>query len=119
MTILYQVLTRDEDIYLTGAASDIIKHYGWEHQVFKLLEEAGELIAASMRAYNDQTEKSNAHAREELADVILVLEQIVGSLNAREGRKLAEIVMAKADRQLRRISQEKDAASHRDIEHGC
>ena len=119
MTILYQFLTRDEDIYLTGAAADIIKHYGWEHQAFKLLEEAGELIAASMRAYNDQTEKSNAQAREELADVILMLEQVVGSLNAKEGRMLAQVVMAKADRQLRRISQEKDAASRRDPAHGC
>jgi hypothetical protein len=72
-----------------------------------------------MRAYNDQTEKSDAHAREELADVILMLEQIVGSLNAKEGRMLAELVMAKADRQLRRISAEKDAASHRDPAHGC
>ena len=107
MTILYKFLNRDEDIYLTGAAADIIKHYGWEHQALKLLEEAGELIAASMRAYNDQTEKSNAHAREELADVTLVLEQIVGSLSAKEGRKLAEIVMAKADRQLKRIEEEK------------
>ena len=107
MTILYKFLNRDEDIYLTGAAADILKHYGYDHQFFKLLEESGELIAASMRAYNDQTEKSNAHAREELADVTLVLEQIVGSLSAKEGRKLAEIVMAKADRQLKRIEEEK------------
>lgn len=119
MTILYQFLTRDEDIYLTGAASDIIRRYGFDHQVVKLEEEVGELISAKARYDNDESKENAEHMAEELADVILVLEQLVGSLNAKEGRKLAEIVMAKADRQLRRISAEQDAAAHRDIEHGC
>lgn len=109
MTILYKFLNREEDIELTMKASQIIEHYGYEHQAFKLLEEAGELIAASVRAINDETKESNEHALEELADVTLVLEQIVGSLSAKEGRRLAQIVIAKADRQLRRISQEQEA----------
>lgn len=109
MTILYKFLNREEDIELTMKAAKIIKHYGYEHQHFKLLEEAGEFIAASVRSYNDLTKESNDHALEELGDVILVLEQIVNELDASVGRRLAQIVMAKADRQLRRISQEREA----------
>ena len=119
MTILYQFLTRDEDIYLTGAASDIFKHYGSEHQATKLVEESGELISAIARYKNDPSEGNCSQMYEEMADVILMLEQVVGSLNASDGRYLAQMVMAKAHRQLARISLKKDAAAHRDIEHGC
>ena len=119
MTILYQFLTRDEDIYLTSAASDIIRHYGSEHQATKLVEEGGELISAIARYKNDPSEENCTQMYEEMADVILMLEQVVGSLNASDGRYLAEMVMAKADRQLRRISAEQDADSHRDPAHGC
>ena len=53
----------------------------------------------------------------EMADVVLLLEQIVGEMPPNAGR-LAGIVMAKADRQLRRMSQEKEREAARDIGHG-
>jgi NTP pyrophosphatase (non-canonical NTP hydrolase) len=109
MTILYTHLTRDEDIYLSLAASDILDHYGPGHQYLKLAEECSELSAVIARCANDGANGGNDdHLREELADVILVLEQVVASLNAEDGRKLAQMVMYKADRQLRRISKEKE-----------
>ena len=113
MTILYTHLTRDEDIYLSLAASDILDHYGPGHQYLKLAEECSELAAVIARCANDGANSGNDdHLREELADVILVLEQVVASLSAEDGRKLAQMVMYKADRQLRRISKEKEEESH-------
>jgi NTP pyrophosphatase (non-canonical NTP hydrolase) len=112
MTILYTHLTRDEDIYLSLAASDIFDYYGNDHQIRKLCEECGEFISAAAKVANDPSDKNNEHLTEEFADVILVAEQIVNSLDASAGRKLAEIVMAKADRQLRRISKEKEEKEH-------
>lgn len=112
MTILYKFLTRDEDIELTMKASQIIEHYGIQNQMDKLKEECAELIAAVIRC--DIADDSGGvnqelldHAYEETADVILVLEQIVGAMSAKAGRKLAQIAMAKADRQLKRIEEEK------------
>ena len=110
MTILYSFLSRDEDIFLTRAATDIIKFYGIGHQTIKLEEECAELIAAIAR-FNGDGDPCEEHAEqilEELADVILVTEQIVGAMSAKTGRRLANIVMAKADRQLQRISKEKE-----------
>ena len=121
MTILYQFLYRDEDIYISRSAAEIIKHYGLDHQGHKLAEECAELLAAAARC-NADTNPDAEHAEhylEELADVILVLEQIIGSMPAKVGRRLAEIVMTKADRQLRRMSQEKEREAARDIGHGC
>lgn len=121
MTILYQFLNRDEDIYLTRTAAEIFEHYGPEHQAYKLEEECAELLAAAARCNADINPDAEhaEHYLEELADVILVLEQIIGSMPAKVGRRLAEIVMTKADRQLRRMSQEQEREAARDIGHGC
>lgn len=45
---------------------------------------------------------------EELADMTLVLQQIIDGMPAQMGRAFAAIVHAKADRQLRRISKEQE-----------
>lgn len=50
----------------------IIKHYGYEHQLTKLVEEMRELEAAII---NDPT--NEYHIQEEMADVINLLEQII------------------------------------------
>ena len=50
----------------------IIKHYGYEHQLLKLVEEMRELEAAII---NDPT--NEYHIQEEMADVINLLEQII------------------------------------------
>jgi len=112
MTILYKFLTRGEDIELTRKAGQIFDHYGNDHQVRKLCEEAGELISAAARVANDPSDQNNEQLTEELADVILVAEQIVNALDASAGRRLAQIVMTKADRQLRRISKEQELSKN-------
>lgn len=108
MTILYKFLTRDEDIELTIKADKIFKHYGREHQFIKLAEETSEFNAAFMRFTNSP--KSPAlcgQMMEELADMTLVLQQIIDDMPADNGRAFAALVTAKADRQLKRIEEEK------------
>lgn len=119
MTILYQFLTRDEDIYLTRTAGEIISHYGPGAQLIKLQEECCELVAAIVRCSLKPGDEHEAQFYEELADVTLMIEQIIGSMDAKQGRRLAEIVMAKANRQLRRMAEEDDKAAARDMAHGC
>ena len=109
MTIFYKFLTRDEDIELTRKAGQIIGHYGREHQYIKLAEEASEFVAAFMRLLNEPTHAGlKLDMMEELADMTLVLQQIVDEMPASAGRVFAQDAMRKADRQLRRISQEKE-----------
>lgn len=121
MTILNEFLSRDEEAFVESAAADIFKHYGESRQLGKLEEECAELIAALARCTADgsPSDEHQAQAFEELADVILMIQQIVGAMGPKTGRYLANIVMQKAHRQLDRISAEKDAASHRDPAHGC
>ena len=108
MTILYKFLTRDEDIELTIKADKIFKHYGREHQFIKLSEELSEFNAAFMRLSNNPTNEAvKAQMMEEMADMTLVLQQIIDYLPADLGRAFAAIVTAKADRQLKRIEEEK------------
>jgi len=106
MTILYQFLTRDEDIYITTAAGEILKHYGADNQLDKLAEECAEFAAARLKNRISPSQEAADHEMDELADVIVMLEQIVQSQKPAQGRRLAGHVMVKLDRQLRRISQE-------------
>jgi len=55
-----------------------------------------------------EREKLRSEAMEELADMTLVLQQIIDGMPAQMGRAFAAIVHAKADRQLRRISKEQE-----------
>ena len=120
MTIFFKFLTREEDIDLTRKAGQIIGHYGRPHQYIKLAEEAAEFVAALMRLLNAPNHAGlKLEMMEELADMALVLQQIVDEMPAGAGRVFARDAMRKADRQLARIGQEQDAAAHRDIEHGC
>ena len=110
MTILYAFLNREEDIDLTIKAAQIIEHYGRDHQYIKLADEATEFVAALMRLSNaPERVDLKVEMMEELADMALVLQQLVDEMPAATGREFAQIVIAKADRQLRRISQEQEA----------
>lgn len=107
MTIFYKFLTRDEDIDLTRKASEIIEHYGREHQFRKLCEEASEFIAAFTRySMNPEHTGLKLDMMEELADMALVLQQIVDEMPAAAGRMFAMAAVRKADRQMRRIEME-------------
>lgn len=51
-----------------------VDHYGVEHQKRKALEELGELICELSREQDNRTDRE--HIREELADVIIMCEQL-------------------------------------------
>lgn len=88
---------------------EIAKHYGYEKQKMKLVEEVGELLQAISKL-DDARPKSlgylNAkdHLLEEIADVSIMTDQIVCLLNG-EGRTEAKRT-EKLDRQIKRIEEE-------------
>lgn len=80
----------------------ILNHYGITEQVAKLKEEAYELIEAS-DGYINGTD-SKAHFLEEMADVEVMIEQMIMHFNAQD--KVDEIKRFKVKRQLGRIERE-------------
>ena len=107
MTIFYKFLTREEDIDLTRKAGQIIGHYGRPHQYSKLCEEASEFAAAFTRySMNPNHAGLKLDMLEEMADMALVLQQIVDEMPAGAGRVFAMDAMRKADRQLQRMEKE-------------
>ena len=80
----------------------ILNHYGITEQVAKLKEEAYELIEAS-DGYINGTD-SKAHFLEEMADVEVVIEQMIMHFNAQD--KVDEIKRFKVKRQLGRMERE-------------
>lgn len=85
----------------------IFKHYGAENQLDKLLEEAEELIEATMKYQEDKSEANLNHLAEEMADVEIMLRQI----KAVVGDKVDEFIQCKLTRQLKRIEDEKGLSS--------
>lgn len=82
----------------------ILNHYGITEQVAKLKEEAYELIEAS-DGYINGTD-SKAHFLEEIADVLVMIEQMIMHFNAQD--KVDEIKKSKVERQLGRMEREED-----------
>lgn len=82
----------------------ILNHYGITEQVAKLKEEAYELIEAS-DGYINGTD-SKAHFLEEMADVEVMIEQMIMHFNAQD--KFDEIKRFKVKRQLGRIEREEN-----------
>ena len=77
----------------------IIDHYGYKHQLHKLIEEMRELEAVII---NDTANEE--HLQEEMADVLNVLEQIM--MNRTWCGKIQTIKEFKIDRQIKRIEKE-------------
>ena len=82
----------------------ILNHYGITEQVAKLKEECRELIEAS-DGYINGTD-SKAHFLEEMADVEVMIEQMIMHFNAQD--KVDEIKRFKVKRQLGRMEREED-----------
>lgn len=82
----------------------ILNHYSITEQVAKLKEEAYELIEAS-DGYINGTD-SKAHFLEEIADVLVMIEQMTMHFNAQD--KVDEIKRFKVKRQLGRMEREED-----------
>lgn len=82
----------------------ILNHYGITEQVSQLKEEAYELIEAA-DGYINGTD-SKAHFLEEIADVEVMLDQMIMHFNAQD--KVDEIKRFKVKRQLGRMEREED-----------
>lgn len=82
----------------------ILNHYGITEQVSYLKEECRELIEAA-DGYINGTD-SKAHFLEEIADVLVMIEQMTMHFNAQD--KVDEIKRFKVKRQLGRIEREED-----------
>ena len=80
----------------------ILNHYGITEQVAKLKEECRELIEAA-DGYINGTD-SKAHFLEEIADVLVMIEQM--KLHFEAWDRVNEIKREKVNRQLRRIEDE-------------
>ena len=88
---------------------EILKHYGVNSQRRQLVEECAELIQAVCKMNRaTQQESGNAFYNflEEIADVEIMLEQTKQTLTPQERDRLAQIITAKINRQLRRIARE-------------
>ena len=80
----------------------IAKHYGFHHQVIKTVEECGEFIVALSKLTNG--EGNRADVLEEMADVLVMLEQMQYFLNI-DSALLHKIMETKVHRQLERMNQ--------------
>ena len=77
----------------------IIRHYGYENQLEKLIEELRELEEAIL--YKQDSES----IKEEMADVLNLIEQIINYQNWND--EVQEIKEHKIARQIQRIENEK------------
>lgn len=80
----------------------IAKHYGFQHQVKKTTEECGEFIVALSKLANG--EGTQADVLEEMADVMVMLQQMQYFLNI-DSALLHKTMETKVHRQLERMNQ--------------
>ncbi|QTI81469.1 hypothetical protein IAI58_19190 (plasmid) [Roseomonas marmotae] len=111
MTIVYKFLTREEDVDLTLKAGKIMDYYGRDFQLLKLAEESAEYAAAYARFAALPSDERKAQMLEEMADIALVLQQIVDEMPTAVGREFSRVMIAKADRQLARIAKAEEEAT--------
>lgn len=108
----------------------IADHYGLEIQATKLAEEGSELSAAYLKArvydslagthfharahFNKLLDKAAESLAKELADVLLLARQIeyLKDQEPEFKAKVERLMEEKADRQLKRIEEEKSEAGH-------
>lgn len=102
--IIINVHSLIKDYKLRLGERAILKHYGITEQVSKLKEECRELIEAA-DGYINGTD-SKAHFLEEIADVEVMIEQMIMHFNAQD--KVDEIKRFKVKRQLGRMEREEN-----------
>lgn len=95
-----------DDNYRTNVES-IANHYGVDAQVEQLAEEAQELADAAIEYHDDPIQKRREHLAEEIADVQVMIDQVVKLLDIKG--LVYQIQAYKLMRQLDRIKSEGDA----------
>ena len=88
----------------------ILSHYGREPQKAKLCEELNELIEAAEDDKHYETPQTRAHFIEELADVSIMVTQMILALGLDEQVEFYKTIDFKIRRQLRRIKAEMKGA---------
>lgn len=84
----------------------IADHYGLRHQLKKLIEESGELIAAVLAyLFLKRTQERKNHLLEEAADVVIVIAQIIYLLKGDD--YVDTVINFKLDRTIKRMEAEK------------
>ena len=83
------------------SCGEILRYYGEEHQQEKSIEEMAELISAIKHGDRE-------NYIEELADVQVMIEQLVQALSFEEQQRCIVVVHEKIARQLRRIKEEQE-----------
>lgn len=93
----------------------IADHYGENHQMLKAVEEMAELAQAIVKAVNDppndkfQAETMKDEMLSELADVIIMTEQLVKYIDDNDCMSdLNGMIKSKLNRQLERMEREND-----------
>lgn len=89
---------------LFDSVEKIANYYGVVLQLNMMAEECSELIHAIMKDKRKNNLESYENIIEEMADVYLVLHQLIFLLEV--DNRIIEIANEKADRQLKRISEE-------------
>lgn len=87
-------------------ARQILSHYGIMHQKSKTIEELAELIVALQKDILEGKESHSMAVLEEIADVHIMLTQLLDDEGDRTTVSL--IVEKKLKRQIRRIEKEKE-----------
>lgn len=91
------MITQDE------ACRDIMRHYGIQPQKIKLMEELAELIQATAKSPVGIVSDDMV---EEIADVLIMIEQMKSAISPDQVRLLHDMVSYKLRRQLTRMEGE-------------
>ena len=83
----------------------IAKHYGEGSQLCILQEECAELIQAISKIHRG-IPNAGTHLIEELADVCIMVEQVISYIDDDEKTMLSKLINTKLERQIRRIDDE-------------
>lgn len=90
----------------------IADHYGEHHQMLKAVEEMAELIQVIVKdmGYSADPVPNREYYIEELADVAIMIEQLVYACNSNFNGSISlrEAISYKLERQLRRMEDEND-----------
>ena len=96
---------REKQVWFEETANIIHSCHGDNSQRYKLAEECGEYASAICKYHTDKSDKNRLHCIEEMADVILVLQQVLNAMPVTEKTELCNFLTTKGMRELNRISQ--------------
>ena len=105
-----------QDLYSDPRIDAILHHYGRNHQLLKLQEEAQEVAQATRDHFfilvryeqsdrQEQLQKTSSHLAEEMADTLIMIHQVMKLEGLKE--EVEKMIEAKLQRQLMRMEKER------------